>query len=73
MLKFKLGLWGVVGTTIIYLYVMNLFFTYVINREVDEILQIGATFISLVYTVFQIKIVVKEITNLFNKKEKEND
>lgn len=73
MLKFKLGLWGVVGTTIIYMYVMNLFFTYVINREVDEILQIGATFISLVYTVFQIKIVVKELTNLFNKKEKEND
>ena len=73
MLKFKLGLWGVVGTTMIYIYIMNLFFSYVINREVDEILQIGASFIALFYTVFQIKLIVKEITNLFNKKEKEND
>ncbi len=73
MLKFKLGLWGIVGTTIIYMYVMNLFFTYVVNREVDEILQIGGTFIALAYTVFQIKLVVNEIINYLSKKEEKND
>jgi hypothetical protein len=42
-----------------------------INRNVDEILQLGMTFLALVYTVFQIKLLVKEVTNLFNKKEEE--
>jgi hypothetical protein len=50
---------------------MNLFFNYVINREVDEILQIGASFIALIYTAFQIKQIVKEVINLFKKEEKE--
>lgn len=69
-MKIKLGLWGLVGTTIIYIYIMNLFFNYVINREVDEILQIGASFMALIYTVFQIKLIVKEVINLFKKEEK---
>jgi hypothetical protein len=70
-MKIKLGLWWLVGTTIIYIYIMNLFFNYVINREVDEILQIGASFIALIYTAFQIKQIVKEVINLFKKEEKE--
>lgn len=73
MLKLKLGLWGVVGTTMIYMYVMNLYFRYVVNSEVDEILQIGATFMALIYTVFQIKLIVKEVINYLEKKEEKND
>lgn len=39
----KLGIWRVVILTIIYLLVMNVFFEYVINREVDLILQAGGS------------------------------
>jgi hypothetical protein len=70
-MNFKLGMWGVVGLTFVYIYIMNLYFDYMINRNVDETLQFGMTFLALVYTVFQIKLLVKEVTNLFNKKEEE--
>lgn len=63
ILKFKLNWWGLVGTTIMYIYIISLIFNYVINREVNQILQIGASFLALTHTVFQIKLVVKEITN----------
>jgi len=70
-MNFKLGMWSTVGLTFVYIYIMNLYFDYMINRNVDEILQLGMTFLALVYTVFQIKLLVKEVTNLFNKKEEE--
>lgn len=70
-MNFKLGMWGVVGLTFVYIYIMNFYFDYMINRNVDETLQFGMTFLALVYTAFQIKLIIKEITNLFNKKEEE--
>ena len=70
-MNFKLGMWSTVGLTFVYIYIMNLYFDYMINRNVDEILQLGMTFLALVYTVFQIKLLVQEVTNLFNKKEEE--
>jgi hypothetical protein len=66
----KLGIWGVVILTIIYLLVMNVFFEYVINREVDLILQAGGSVIVLMYTVFMIRLVVNKLFNKLKKEEK---
>jgi hypothetical protein len=68
----KLGIWGIVILTIIYLLVMNVFFEYVINREVDLILQAGGSVIVLMYTVFMIRLVVNKLFNKL-KKEETND
>jgi hypothetical protein len=72
MKNFKLGVWGIVILTIIYFLIMNVFFEYVINREVDLILQAGGSVIALMYTVFMIKLLVNEVFNKL-KKEKKND
>ena len=68
--KVKLGVWGVVILTVIYLLVMNVFFEYVINREVDIILQAGGSVIALMYTVFMISLVVNKVFNKLKKEEK---
>jgi hypothetical protein len=66
----KLGIWGVVILTIIYLLVMNVFFEYVINREVDLILQAGGSVIVLMYTVFMIRLMVNKLFDKLKKEEK---
>lgn len=73
MLKFKIGWWGLVGLTILYLYIMSLYFHHVMSTSVDEILQIGATFLALVYTVFQVKLIVNKVMEFFNVKEGEKN
>jgi hypothetical protein len=66
----KLGIWGVVILTIIYLLVMNVFFEYVINREVDLILQAGGSVIVLMYTVFMVRLMVNKLFDKLKKEEK---
>jgi predicted membrane chloride channel (bestrophin family) len=68
----KLGLWGVILLTTIYLYVINLYFEYIINREVSSEIQIVLGLVALSYTIFQIKLIVNKLSNLF-KKEKKDD
>jgi hypothetical protein len=68
--KEKLGLWGVIILTTIYLYVINLYFEYIINREVESEIQIVLGLIALSYTIFQIKLIVNKLSNLFKKEEK---
>jgi hypothetical protein len=69
-MKVKLGLWSIVGLTIVYLYIMNLYFDYVVSRNVDGFLQMVVTFVVLFYTVFHIQLIVNSVINLINKKEK---
>jgi predicted membrane chloride channel (bestrophin family) len=66
----KLGLWGVILLTTIYLYVINLYFEYIINREVSSEIQIVLGLVALSYTIFQIKLIVNKLSNLFKKEEK---
>jgi hypothetical protein len=68
----RLGTWGVIILTMIYLIVINTFFEYVINREVNSVIQIVAVLVALVYTVFTLKLIVSLVYN-FIKKEEEND
>jgi predicted membrane chloride channel (bestrophin family) len=68
--KEKLGLWGVIILTTIYLYVINLYFEYIINREVESEIQIVLGLVALSYTIFQIKLIVNKLSNLFKKEEK---
>jgi len=68
----KLGLWGVIILTTIYLYVINLYFEYIINREVASEIQIVLGLVALSYTIFQIKLIVNKLSN-FLKKEEKND
>jgi ABC-type sugar transport system permease subunit len=66
----KLGLWGVIILTTIYLYLMNLYFEYIINREVASEIQIVVSLVALAYTIFQVKLIVKKAVSLFKKEEK---
>lgn len=66
----KLGLWGVIILTTIYLYLMNLYFEYIINREVASEIQIIVSLVALAYTIFQVKLIVKKAVSLFKKEEK---
>ena len=66
----KLGLWGVIILTTIYLYVINLYFEYIINREVASEIQIVLGLVALSYTIFQIKLIVNKLSNFFKKEEK---
>jgi hypothetical protein len=68
--KEKLGLWGVIILTTIYLYLMNVYFEYIINREVSSEIQIVLGLVALSYTIFQIKLIVNKLSNLFKKEEK---
>jgi apolipoprotein N-acyltransferase len=70
-MKSKLGSWGVIGLTFIYVFIMTVYFEYFINRNCDETLQLVVTFLALMYTVFQIRLIVEQLTNFINKKEKE--
>jgi hypothetical protein len=66
----KLGLWGVIILTTIYLYLMNMYFEYILSREVVMEIQIVVGLIALAYTVFQIKLIVNKLSNSFKKEEK---
>jgi ABC-type sugar transport system permease subunit len=66
----KLGLWGVIILTTIYLYLMNLYFEYIINREVASEIQIVVSLVALAYTIFQVKLIVKKAVSLLKKEEK---
>ena len=68
--KFKISGWGVLALTIVYVFIMNLFFDYVISREVDSILQLGASFFALVYSVWQVQIIISYFNKTINTKEK---
>jgi hypothetical protein len=68
--KFRITGWGVLGLTLVWILVMNLFADYVISRPVDSLVQIAASFIALVYSVWQGQIIINYITNTFNTKEK---
>jgi hypothetical protein len=68
----RLGTWGVIILTMIYLIVINTFFEYVINREVNSVIQIVAVLVALAYTVFTLKLIINLVYNII-KKEEEND
>jgi hypothetical protein len=68
----KLGTWGVIILTTIYLILINTFFEYVINREVNSTIQIVAALVALAYTIFTLKLIVNLVYN-FIKKEEKND
>jgi hypothetical protein len=67
-----LGGWGVIILTMIYLSVMGMYFEYIINREVLEVVQLVLTLGVLVYTVYMIKLIINLVYN-FIKKEEKND
>jgi uncharacterized BrkB/YihY/UPF0761 family membrane protein len=69
--KFMLGGWGVIILTMIYLSVMGMYFEYIINREVLEVVQIVSTLGVLVSTYYMFKLIYKFIYN--NLKEKKDD
>jgi hypothetical protein len=68
--KFRITGWGVLGLTLIWVLVMNLFADYIISREVDSLVQIIASFFALAYSVWQFQIIINYINNTFNTNEK---
>ena len=68
----RLGMWGVAVLTVIYLIIINVFFEYIINREVNLWIQIVSLFMALGYTVFMIKLIVNLVYNLVKKEEKDD-
>lgn len=72
-MNFKLGPWAVVALTFIYISIMTIYFEYFVNRNVDEVLQLTVTFLALVYTVFQLRLIINQLTNFINQKTEKND
>lgn len=72
-MNFKLGPWVVVALTFIYISIMTIYFEYFVNRNVDEVLQITVTFLALAYTVFQLRLIINQLTNFINQKTEKND
>jgi hypothetical protein len=64
-----LGGWGVIILTMIYLSVMGMYFEYIINREVLEVVQLVLTLGVLVYTVYMIKLIINLVYNFIKKEE----
>ena len=70
----NLGLWTIIGMVMVYILSMNLFFEYVINREVHQIIQGTGLLIAMAYTVFMIRIIVWNVSRLITiKDKKQND
>jgi hypothetical protein len=64
-----LGGWGVIILTMIYLGVMGMYFEYIINREMMEVVQLVLTLGVLVYTVYMIKLIINLVYNFIKKEE----
>jgi len=70
----NLGLWTNIGMIMVYILSMNLFFEYVINREVHQIIQGTGLLIAIAYTVFMIRIIIWNVSRLITiKDKKQND
>lgn len=67
MFKIELGTWGAALLTVLYISVLDLFFKSIINREVDGAIQVTASFLVLMYSVWYFKTII----NFINKKTKE--
>jgi hypothetical protein len=72
-MKIKLEHWVVIALTFTYISIMTLYFEYFVNRNVNEVLQLTVTFLALVYTVFQVRLIINQLTNFINQKNKKND
>ena len=51
---------------LVYIVVATLFGEYIISRNINILLQIGALFVMMMYTVLQIRYVVRYVYNLIN-------
>jgi len=67
MFKIKLGTWGAALLTVLYISVLDLFFKFIINREVEGAIQVTASFLVLMYSVWYFKTII----NFINKKTEE--
>jgi hypothetical protein len=67
--KLKESGWGLTILTVVYLWVIGVYFEYVPSREMMEEVQIVLTLGVLVYTIYTIKLIVNFIYN-YLKEEK---
>lgn len=68
--KFEMKWWGVVLLSMIYMLIIGSYFEYIINREMNEIVQMIASVIALAYTAWQINVIVNFINKSIKTKEK---
>lgn len=68
--NFEMKWWGVVLLSMIYMLVIGSYFEYIINREMNEIVQMIASVIALAYTAWQINVIVNFINKSIKTKEK---
>jgi hypothetical protein len=62
--------WGVAILSLINLYIVELFFEYILNREVMKEIQIVLTLGVLVTTIYNIKLIVSFIYNYLKGEKK---
>ena len=67
MFKIKLGTWGAALLTVLYISMLDLFFKFIINREVEGAIQVITSFLVLMYSVWYFKTII----NFINKKTEE--
>jgi hypothetical protein len=63
--------WLVLALTFVYILIMDLYFHYCINSEVDMLLQTIATFVAIYYTWWQLHLIVTTLIESITKKIKE--
>jgi hypothetical protein len=68
--KFELGGWGLLALFVIYFFAIGLYFEYIFNREVDQPVQAGVGVLALVYTTWQVQLLVNYINKITKTKEK---
>ncbi len=72
-MKIKLEPWLVIALTFIYITCMTFYFEYFVNRNTNELLQVTVAFLALMYTVFQVRLIINQLTNFINQKTEKND
>lgn len=60
--------WLVLASTMVYLLIMDLYFHYCINNEIEIVLQTAATLLAIYYTWWQLKLIVTTIIELITNK-----
>jgi ACR3 family arsenite efflux pump ArsB len=65
----RIGPWTTVALTLIYVFLMTLYFEYIISQEMDTVIQGIATFLALFYTWWQMKLILNQFTKLFKKND----
>ena len=69
-IKFELNGWILLMLFIIYFFVIGLYFEYILNREVNILVQAGVGVLALMYSTWQVQLLVNFSNKITKTKKK---